>query len=422
MAKFLIIGGGGREHAIGWRLHHEGHEVHAAPGNPGLATVGTNHPHGVGEYASLVELAKTLNVDVVVVGPEQPLVDGLSDMMRAADVPVFGPSAAAARLEASKAESKAFMATHGIPTARHVTVSSLDDGLAAVRTFAVPPVVKADGLAAGKGVTVSQSYEEADVALRDCLEGGAFGDAGATVVLEQRLEGQEVSFFVISDGIHAATMLPAQDHKRIGENDTGPNTGGMGAYVPALIFTEAVRDKTMARIVRPTLAGLRSEGRPFVGVLFVGLMIDAAADPWVIEYNVRFGDPETQPLMLGLQAPLGETLQAAVTGTLREGRLTGAPAASVVLASAGYPASSHKGDVITGLAEAGDIRGVTVFHAGTRTPVDGGCETAGGRVLGVCATADALPDALRRAYTAVEAIRFEGMQFRRDIGRRATVV
>lgn len=422
MAKFLIIGGGGREHAIGWRLHQEGHEVHAAPGNPGLATVGTNHAYGVAEHPALVALAKTLGVDVVVVGPEQPLVDGLADTMRAAGIPAFGPSAAAARLEASKAESKSFMAKHGIPTARHVTVSSLDEGLAAVRTFAVPPVVKADGLAAGKGVTVAQTHAEADAALRACLEGGAFGDAGTTVVLEQRLEGQEVSFFVISDGTHAATMLPAQDHKRIGDNDTGPNTGGMGAYVPAPIFTDEVHDKTMARIVRPTLEGLRAEGRPFVGVLFVGLMIDAAGDPWVIEYNVRFGDPETQPLMLGLQAPLGQTLQAAVDGSLREGRLTGAPAANVVLASAGYPASSHKGDSISGLSEAGEVRGVTVFHAGTRTSADGGCETAGGRVLGVCATADVLTDALDNAYAAVGAIRFDGMQFRRDIGRRATVV
>lgn len=425
MAKFLIIGGGGREHAIGWRLHHEGHEVHAAPGNLGMEALGTNHPLGplgFEDQAALVELALTLRVDVVVVGPEQPLVDGLADTMRAAGVRVFGPSAAAARLEASKAESKAFMHRHGIPTARHVCVSSMREGLSAVRTFAVPPVVKADGLAAGKGVTVAQSYEEAEAALRDCLEAGAFGDAGATVVLEQRLEGQEVSFFVISDGIHAATMLPTQDHKRIGENDTGPNTGGMGAYAPAPVFTEAVHDKTMARIVTPTLEGLRREGRPFVGVLFVGLMIDAAGDPWVIEYNVRFGDPEAQPLMLGLHAPLGQTLQAAVTGMLPEGRLSGSPAASVVLASAGYPASSHTGDVITGLAEAGEVRGVTVFHAGTRSSPGGGCETAGGRVLGVCATAEVLTDALRQAYTAVEAIRFDGMQFRRDIGRRATMV
>lgn len=421
MAKFLIVGGGGREHAIGWRLHHEGHEVHAAPGNPGLASVGTNHAVGVGAQAELVALAQSLAVDLVVVGPEQPLVDGLADAMKEAGVAVFGPSAAAARLEASKAESKAFMAAHGIPTARHVTVHTLAEGLQAVRTFEVPPVVKADGLAAGKGVTVAETYEEAEDALRACLEGGAFGDAGATVVLEQRLEGQEVSFFVLSDGTHAATLLPAQDHKRIGEGDTGPNTGGMGAYAPAPIFTDAVRAKTMERIVAPTLAGLRAEGRPFVGVLFVGLMIDAAGDPWVVEYNVRFGDPETQPLMLGLKAPLGETLQAAVAGTLQDGALEGAPAATVVLASAGYPASSHKGDPISGLDQAGEVPGVTVFHAGTRE-TNGVLETGGGRVLGVCATSDALADALRHAYEAVDQIRFDGMQFRRDIGRRASVV
>ena len=422
MAKFLIIGGGGREHAIGWRLHHEGHEVHAAPGNPGLAGIGTNHPHGVGETEALVGLAQSLGVDLVVVGPEQPLVDGLADAMREAGVAVFGPSAAAARLEASKAESKTFMAAHGIPTARHVTVTSLEEGLTAVRTFDVPPVVKADGLAAGKGVTVADSYEEAEAALKACLEGGAFGDAGATVVLEQRLVGQEVSFFVISDGTHAATLLPSQDHKRIGDGDTGPNTGGMGAYAPAPIFSEAVRVKTMERIVRPTLDGLRAEGRPFVGVLFVGLMIDDAGDPWVVEYNVRFGDPETQPLMLGLKAPLAETLQAAVAGTLTDQSLDGTPAATVVMASAGYPASSHKGDRIAGLEAAGKTPGVTVFHAGTRLSAEGEHETAGGRVLGVCATADALADALRHAYAAVDQISFDGMQFRRDIGRRASLV
>jgi len=421
MAKFLIIGGGGREHAIGWRLHAEGHEVHAAPGNPGLARVGTNHAVGVGDQAGIVALAQSLAVDLVVVGPEQPLVDGLADVMREAGVAVFGPSAAAARLEASKAESKAFMANHGIPTARHVTVSSVDEGIAAVRTFEVPPVVKADGLAAGKGVTVAQTHAEAEAAVRDCLEGGAFGEAGATVVLEQRLTGQEVSFFVICDGTHAATMLPAQDHKRIGENDTGPNTGGMGAYVPAPVFTEAVRDKTMARIVTPTLEGLRAEGRPFVGVLFVGLMIDDAGDPWVVEYNVRFGDPEAQPLMLGLRAELGATLQAAASGSLSAGRLDGDAAATVVLASAGYPASSHKGDVIEGVDAAAEHPGVTVFHAGTRTTPEGQLETAGGRVLGVCATAEALPEALQRAYAGVDRIRFDGMQFRSDIGRRATM-
>ncbi len=422
MAKFLIIGGGGREHAIGWRLHHEGHEIHAAPGNAGLASLGTTHAVGVGDQEALVALAQSLAVDVVVVGPEQPLVDGIADVLRAAGVAVFGPSAAAARLEASKAESKTFMQAHGIPTARHVTVSSLEQGLEAIRQFETPPVVKADGLAAGKGVTVAQTHAEAEAALRDCLEDGAFGEAGSTVVLEQRLEGQEVSFFVLSDGTHMATLLPAQDHKRIGDGDTGPNTGGMGAYVPAPVFTDAVRSKTMDRIVRPTLEGLRAQGRPFVGVLFVGLMVDDAGDPWVVEYNVRFGDPEAQPLMLGLQAPLGQTLLDAATGKLADAVLPGVPAATVVMASAGYPASSRKGDAIEGIDVANDVDGVTVFHAGTRVRPGGGFETAGGRVLGVCATSTTLEGALAAAYAGVEQIRFDGMQFRRDIGRRATMV
>ncbi len=421
MAKFLIIGGGGREHAIGWRLHHEGHEVHAAPGNEGLAAIATNHDVATDDQRGIVALAQTLVVDLVVIGPEQPLVDGLADTLRAAGLAVFGPSAAAARLEASKAESKAFMAAHGIPTARHVTVTSLAQGLEAIATFEHPPVVKADGLAAGKGVTVAQTHAEAEAALGDCLE-GAFGDAGATVVLEQRLEGQEVSFFVISDGTHMATLLPAQDHKRIGDGDTGPNTGGMGAYVPAPIFTESVRAKTMDRIVRPTLAGLRAQGHPFVGVLFVGLMIDDVGDPWVVEYNVRFGDPEAQPLLLGLDAPLGRTLLDAAGGVLADGALPGRPAASVVMASAGYPARSRTGDVIEGLGEANALDDVTVFHAGTQAREGGGFATAGGRVLGVCATGSTLEAALRQAYAGVERIRFDGMQFRRDIGRRATMV
>ncbi len=422
MAKFLIVGSGGREHALGWRLHAEGHEVHAAPGNLGLAELGATHAVGVCDGPGLAALAQSLGIDLVVIGPEQPLVEGVADVLRDAGVPTFGPSAAAARLEASKAEAKAFMAAHDIPTARHVTVSSLDQGLAAVRTFDQPPVVKADGLAAGKGVTVAETFEEAEEAVRACLDEGAFGGAGATVVLEQRLVGQEVSLFVLSDGVHAATMLPAQDHKRIGEGDTGPNTGGMGAYAPAPVYTDEVAAKTMARVVTPSLAGLRAEGRPFVGVLFVGLMIDAAGDPWVIEYNCRFGDPEVQPLVLGLDAPLGETLCAAAEGRLQPGSLPGKPAATVVLASAGYPASSRRGDVITGLPTAQRREGVRVFQAGTQSAPDGGVQTGGGRVLGVCATADSLPEALARAYAAVDDIHFEGMQLRRDIGAKASVV
>ena len=419
MATVVVIGSGGREHAIAFRLHAEGHDVHVAPGNPGHEPHATRHPDvGVGDSTAIVDLAKKLSADLVLVGPEQPLVDGLADQLREAGLATFGPSAEAATLEGSKAAAKAFMAAFDIPTARHVTVHSVDAGVAAVESFATPPVVKADGLAAGKGVTVAETFEEAADAVRACLSDNKFGGAGATVVLEERLFGQEVSLFVITDGTHAATLLPAQDHKRIGEGDTGPNTGGMGAYAPAPIYTDAVHDKSMARIVVPTLDGLRSQGRPFVGVLFVGLMIDAAGDPRVVEFNCRFGDPEAQPLLFGLQTDLYPVLHAAATGTLTDQTLPGRPAATVVMASAGYPQSSHKGDRIIGLDKAAELEDVQVFHAGTRRGDDDSWETAGGRVLGVCARADDLTKALDRAYQAADCIRFDGQQMRRDIGHR----
>jgi phosphoribosylamine--glycine ligase len=420
VAVVVVIGAGGREHAIAFRLREEGHAVHVAPGDPGHAAHATIHPEvGAGDPEAIVALARRVRAELVVVGPEQPLVDGLADRLRAAGVATFGPSAAAAALEGSKAEAKAFMVEHGIPTARHVTVHELGEGLAAVRAFAEPPVVKADGLAAGKGVTVADSFEEAEAAVRACLESQRFGAAGRTVVLEERLLGQEVSVFAITDGTHVAMLPAAQDHKRIGEGDTGPNTGGMGAYAPAPIYTDTVHDKTMDRIVRPTLHGLRAQGRPFVGVLFVGLMIDADADPFVVEYNCRFGDPEAQPLLYGLEVPLHPVLAAAAGGSLGEDRrLPGRPAATVVLASAGYPLSSRSGDAIVGLERATEIADAQVFHAGTRRGRDGGWETAGGRVLGVCARGDTLADALRRAYAAADCIHFEGRQMRRDIGFR----
>ena len=414
MSKILVVGSGGREHALCWRARHEGHEVHAAPGSDAIAEEATCHATALNDHDGLVALARRESIDLVVVGPEQPLVDGLADALRAAGLLVFGPSAAAAELEGSKAAAKSFMLQQGIPTARHETVTSIADGLAALRRFDAPPVVKADGLAAGKGVTVPEDFEEAQRALRACL-----GEPRARVVLEERLHGQEVSLFVLTDGTHAATFLPAQDHKRIGEGDTGPNTGGMGAYVPAPIYTQEVHARAMERIVRPTLAGLHAQGRPFVGVLFVGLMIDEAGEPRVIEYNCRFGDPEAQPLLFGLQDELVPRLFDAARGQLQEGTLRGRPAATVVLASAGYPASSRKGDRIEGLAAAAAHADVRVFHAGTRRAADDGWETAGGRVLGVCARADDLREALRRAYAAVDEIRFDGMQRRRDIGASA---
>ena len=397
----------------------------ASPGSDAIAAIADcfGDCFGAPSDAALIELCRREAVELAVIGPEAPLVAGLGDRLREAGVPTFGPSRAAAELEGSKAAAKAFMEAYGIPTARHVTVSDLRSGIAALHEFERPPVVKASGLAAGKGVTVAETHAEAEAALRECLEERRFGVAGAEVVLEQRLVGQEASFFVLTDGSRATTLEACQDHKRIGEGDTGPNTGGMGAYAPAPIVDEVVRGRILDRVVMPTLAGLRAEGRPFVGVLFVGLMIDDG-QPSVIEYNVRFGDPEVQPLMLGLEAPLVPRLFAAATsrGELLDEHLAGAPAATIVLASAGYPASSSKGDEIRGLAQAMAIAEadpqLAIFHAGTRR--DGELwRTDGGRVLGVCASASDLRTALSRAYDLRGYIDFDGVQYRRDIGARA---
>ncbi len=417
--RVLVVGGGGREHALAWKLVQDGAEVVVAPGNAGIAELAECVAVPVDDAAGLVALARARAVELVVVGPEQPLVDGLADAMRAAGLPCFGPSAAAARLEGSKVDAKQFMQRHDIPTATSVVVAHARELAAALARFSTPPVVKADGLAAGKGVTVAETFAEAEAAARDCLEHGVFGPSGATVVLEQRLFGQEVSFFALTDGTHAVTLAPAQDHKRIGEGDTGPNTGGMGAYAPAPIFDASVRAKVVERIVAPTLAGMRAEGRPFVGALFVGLMIDEHGDPWVIEYNCRFGDPEVQALVFGLEAPLLPVLHAAATGTLADGELAGRPAASVVLAAAGYPGTPKKGDVIAGLDDARGVADTLVFHAGTQRGRDGAFTSAGGRVLGVCGRGDDLAQALARAYRAAACISFAGMQLRRDVGARA---
>lgn len=422
MSTILIVGSGGREHALAWRCVREGHRVVASPGSDAIASIADCF--AAPSDAALIELCRREGVELAVIGPEAPLVAGLADRLREAGVPTIGPSRAAAELEGSKAAAKAFMAAHGIPTARHVTVSDLRSGIAALHEFERPPVVKASGLAAGKGVTVAETHAEAEAALRECLEAGRFGAAGSEVVLEQRLVGQEASFFVLTDGVRATSFEPCQDHKRIGEGDTGPNTGGMGAYAPAPVVDEVVRGRILDRVVAPTLAGLRAEGRPFVGVLFVGLMIDDDGQPSVIEYNVRFGDPEVQPLMLGLEGSLVPRLFAAATGRgeLLDEHLAGAPAATIVLASAGYPASSTKGVAIHGLDQAMEIAAidpqVAIFHAGTRR--DGELwRTDGGRVLGVCAAGPSLREALGRAYEMVTYIDFEGMQYRQDIGARA---
>jgi phosphoribosylamine--glycine ligase len=415
--RILIVGGGGREHALAWRCRHEGHDVVVAPGSEGIGCV---CDVAESDHEGLLRLAERERIELVIVGPEAPLVAGLADRLREAGLPTIGPSRAAAQLEGSKAHAKAFMQRYGIPTANHRVVRSMDEGAAALREFEVPPVIKASGLAAGKGVTVAQSWPEAEQALRACLS-GRFGTAGEEVVLEERMLGSEASFFVLTDGTHVASFVACQDHKRIGDGDTGPNTGGMGAYAPTPVVDEAVHAKVMASIVQPTLAGLRGEDRPFVGVLFVGLMIDEQGQPRVVEYNVRFGDPEVQPLMLGLEVPLVPRLLAAATGTLVDQRLPGRPAATIVLASAGYPESSTKGVEIRGLEalmqEADDD--LAIFHAGTRRDESGIWRTNGGRVLGVCARGQNLRSAIERAYSAVRRIEIAGGQWRRDIGRRA---
>lgn len=420
--KILIIGSGGREHALAWRGIHEGHEVQCAPGSAGMEADGVRcfNAVGVADAAGIVALAQREAADFVIVGPEQPLVEGLADSLRAVDVATLGASRASAVLEGSKAVAKAFMERHGIPTARHITVTTLDEGFAALESFDVAPVVKASGLAAGKGVTVPESFDEARIALRACLEAGKFGEAGQTVVLEERMFGEELSFFAISDGVNALTLSAAQDHKRIFDGDLGPNTGGMGAYAPAPLCDEVLRERIEREIVTPTLSGLNAEGTPLVGVLFCGLMVSEQGAPRVIEYNVRFGDPETQPLMLGLKSPIMEHLRAAAVGGLRPGRLEVAPSVSVVMASAGYPERSTKGCSISGLDAINDPD-VKVFHGATRRSQDGGWETSGGRVLGICARGPDLETAIQKAYAAVEGLSFEGAQLRRDIGAHARV-
>lgn len=417
--KILVVGSGGREHALAWRCAHEGYPAIVAPGNAGIAQHARCEPIAVDDHEGLIALAEREGVELVIIGPEQPLVDGLADRLRARGLPTLGPSAAAAELEGSKAAAKAFMARHAIPTAKFVTVDDLEAGLRAVRQFEQPPVVKASGLAAGKGVIVAETFEEAEAAVRECLEGGRFGGAGATVVLEERLRGQELSFFVLTDGTASATFEASQDHKRIRDGDEGPNTGGMGAYAPAPVCTERVREQIMQRVVEPTLSGLRAEGRPFCGLLFVGLMVDADGDAKVIEYNVRFGDPEAQPLLFGLEDPVVSLFFDAAGGTLAPTRLRGRPSATVVLASAGYPETSTKGVPIEGIEEADAIDDVQVFHAGTKRSPEGAWQTNGGRVLGVCARGRDLRSAVTRAYDAVDCISFDGMQLRRDIGWRA---
>ena len=421
--KILVIGAGGREHALAWKLAQSARvaEVIVAPGNAGTAREAKcrNVAVKVTDIDGLLALAQGEAVALTVVGPEVPLVAGVVDRFRAASLRIFGPTAAAAQLEGSKAFAKDFLARHGIPTAFYEVHSDVDAALAYVHRKGAPIVVKADGLAAGKGVIVAMSLDEAEAAVRDMLSGNAFGDAGARVVIEEFLDGEEASFISMVDGHTALPMATSQDHKRVGDGDTGPNTGGMGAYSPAPVVTPEVHARVMREVVDPTVQGMLADGIPFTGFLYAGLMIDASGAPKVIEFNVRFGDPETQPVMLRLQSDLVELIEAAIDGKLDavEAQWDPRPSLGVVMASRPYPETPISGDVISGLdAVPADAK---VFHAGTALDAAGNVISAGGRVLCVTALGESVADAQRRAYAGVNAIGWAHEFHRSDIGWRA---
>jgi len=420
----LIVGGGAREHALAWKLAAspgvEG--VLTAPGNAGTARVGENVDVAADDVEGIVGLARERGVGLVVDGPEAPLVAGLVDALRAVEIPCFGPTRAAAQLEGSKGFSKDFMKSHGIPTAAYRVFDDAEAAKTWVRELDRPMVIKADGLAAGKGVIVADDVQQSLDGIDALMLERVRGDAGARIVVEERLEGPEISFHVVCDGKRAVALAAAQDHKRLGQGDTGPNTGGMGAYSPPPMVDDAFEQTVMREVVEPTLRGMAADGAPFTGVLFVGLMIVDGA-PKVLEYNVRFGDPETEVLMARLEGDLLPLLLGAAEGDLGELEVRwGAPAAlCVVLASEGYPGAYPKGRAIHGLEAANAIEGVTVFEAGTRaeSEAETGTVTSGGRVLCVTAHGADVEDAAKRAYRGVDAISFAGMQHRRDIGWQA---
>ncbi|WP_349793322.1 phosphoribosylamine--glycine ligase [Xanthomonas sp. WHRI 7064] len=421
--KILVIGSGGREHALAWKIAQSARvsEVLVAPGNAGTATEAKcrNVAIKVDDLDGLLALAQREAVALTVVGPEVPLVLGVVDRFHAAGLRIFGPTAKAAQLEGSKAFAKDFLARHGIPTAYYAVHTEVDAALAYVREKGAPIVVKADGLAAGKGVIVAMTLSEAEDAVRDMLSGNAFGDAGARVVIEEFLDGEEASFISMVDGSHALPMATSQDHKRVGDGDTGPNTGGMGAYSPAPVVTPEVHARVMREVVEPTVQGMIADGVPFTGFLYAGLMIDAHGAPKVIEFNVRFGDPETQPVMLRLQSDLVDLLDAAIDGKLdtAQAQWDPRPSLGVVIAARPYPEAPITGEVISGL----DAVPATakVFHAGTALNANGEVVSAGGRVLCVAALGDSVLEAQRSAYAGLQPIHWASAFQRSDIGWRA---
>ncbi|QXO17217.1 MULTISPECIES: phosphoribosylamine--glycine ligase [Vibrio] len=421
--QVLIIGSGGREHALGWKVAQNPavETVFIAPGNAGTALEAKlqNVNIGVEDVPGLVAFAQDNAIGLTIVGPEAPLVIGVVDAFRAAGLPIFGPTEAAAQLEGSKAFTKDFLARHNIPTAAYANFTEIEPALAYVREQGAPIVVKADGLAAGKGVIVAMTLQEAEDAIKDMLAGNAFGDAGSRVVIEEFLDGEEASFIVMVDGKNVLPMATSQDHKRVGDKDTGPNTGGMGAYSPAPVVTQEIHDRIMQEVIYPTVNGMASEGHPYTGFLYAGLMIDASGAPKVIEFNCRFGDPETQPIMMRMQSDMVELCLAAIDGKLDQVESKWDPRASIgiVLAAGGYPGDYAKGDVISGLPTT-DVEGEKVFHAGT-TDQDGQVVTNGGRVLCATALGNTVLEAQQRAYQLAKQISWDGMFHRNDIGYRA---
>jgi phosphoribosylamine--glycine ligase len=419
--KVLVIGGGGREHALCAAIRRSPRvsEVVCAPGNGGIASVARCVKVDQKDIDDLLRVVAAEKPDLTVVGPEGPLALGSVDAMQARGLKVFGPTRDAAMLETSKSYSKRFMQRHTIPTAAYAVCESRQEAQDALAMFHLPVVIKADGLAAGKGVLICETKEQADQAVADLFSGQLLGDPEKSVVIEEFLTGEELSFLVLSDGKHAVPLVPAQDHKRIGDGDTGPNTGGMGVYSTDTMVDDAMRAWILEHVAQKAVDGMAAEETPFVGVLYCGLMMTAKG-PMVLEFNARFGDPETQAILARMESDLIEALEAAVEGRLSESEFRWRPGASVcvVAASQGYPGAYETGKVITGLEEAAQIPGVEVFHAGTT--FDGETyRTAGGRVLGVTATGSTLEEALQSAYSAMSRISFEGMVFRKDIGHRA---
>ncbi|MFO1435370.1 MAG: phosphoribosylamine--glycine ligase [Gammaproteobacteria bacterium] len=422
MKKVLVVGGGGREHALAWKCAQSPQvsRVFVAPGNAGTARESkvTNVNIGAESIAQLVGFARDNAIDLTIIGPEAPLVAGIVDAFEAAGLRCFGPRANAAILEGSKAFTKDFLVRHHIPTAAYGTFTDVAEALTFLRQQSLPIVIKADGLAAGKGVVIATTMAEAEATVRDMLAGNLLGAAGSRVVIEEFLQGEEASFIVIADGEDALALASSQDHKRLLDGDQGPNTGGMGAYSPAPVVTTTIHDRIMSQVIKPTLCGMMQEGRRYRGFLYAGVMVAADGTPKVLEFNCRFGDPETQPIMMRLRSDLVTLCEAAIDDALKTCYAQWDPrvALGVVLAAGGYPGTVRKGDPINGLEQ--NREDVKIFHAGT-TVRDGDIVTAGGRVLCVCALGSTTRDAQRRAYECVDGIKWEQMQYRRDIGFRA---